>query len=162
MPQARRGANDRSRWPTGGAWTWASAAEHGGGAWANDGRERAPLRSTWILLSGGAPQQRHVGGRVGAGLERDGDSAQRDAFGPFHYVEAGTCVYITGQEPAVLYVRAVHAGAGVVAGGAAASVSAMRAWYGFDGGGGDPFDQQHTSIERMNYFILGEYNASCC
>ena len=30
----------------GGAWTRASAAEHGGGAWANDGRERAPLRSS--------------------------------------------------------------------------------------------------------------------
>ena len=46
MQQARRGADDRSRWPTGGAWTRASAAEHGGGAWANDGRERAPLRSS--------------------------------------------------------------------------------------------------------------------
>ena len=46
VPQARRGVDDRSRWPTGGVWTRASAAEHGGGAWANDGRERAPLRSS--------------------------------------------------------------------------------------------------------------------
>ena len=46
MQQARCGADDRSRWPTGGAWTRASAAGHGGGAWANDGRERAPLRSS--------------------------------------------------------------------------------------------------------------------